>query len=347
MTRIPPRIHLPFREWPDIDQSAWANLFRDGDILDGRGAASHWAPATRKTNQKHYSRWLGWLEQSCALDIDTQPAARATPERIEAYARSLIEPVAPRTVASALIGLKCVLKTMRPDLNWRWLMDLTNRLDSWALPSRDRSDRMLPAKLIFQGVLEEFERLSATSLELRRDQLKFRDTLIIGLLTACPVRMRNLVSIRINKHLQKVDTDWWLSFQAEETKTYQAVSYVIPTLLVPWLELYLTKVRPSFRMAPGSMAIWPGCKGNPLAPESIYMRVMITTERLFGVAIDPHSFRSIAATFLAEQSPKDALHARPLLGHRYPATTERYYIKANQIAASRKVTEALQRIRDK
>jgi hypothetical protein len=42
------------------------------------------------------------------------------------------------------------------------------------------------------------------------------------------------------------------------------------------------------------------------------------TERLFGTAITPHSFRSIAATASAEAFPEDALHARPLLGHRRP-----------------------------
>ena len=60
----------------------------------------------------------------------------------------------------------------------------------------------------------------------------------------------------------------------------------------------------------------------------------------------PHAFRSIAATFLAEASPEDALYARPLLGHRQSQTTERYYIRASQIDAARTVTAALRQIRD-
>ena len=54
-------IHLPFDQWPASDRAAWQELFREGNPLDGCGAACDWAEATRRTNLKHYSRWLGWL----------------------------------------------------------------------------------------------------------------------------------------------------------------------------------------------------------------------------------------------------------------------------------------------
>jgi len=85
---------------------------------------------------------------------------------------------------------------------------------------------------------------------------------------------------------------------------------------------------------------------EPMAKETIYMRVIKRTRELFGVGLNPHAFRSIAATFLAESSPEDALYARPLLGHRQQQTTERYYIRASQIDAARIVSTALRGIRD-
>jgi integrase/recombinase XerD len=87
-------------------------------------------------------------------------------------------------------------------------------------------------------------------------------------------------------------------------------------------------------------------RGNPLAYESIYARVIKETQRLFGVDINPHTFRTIVATWLAEQSARDALFARPLLGHRSPATTERHYIRASKIEASRRVSDAIIELRD-
>jgi len=47
-------VELPLTAWPEADQIAWADLFRKGDILEGQGAAVHWAEATRQTNRKHY-----------------------------------------------------------------------------------------------------------------------------------------------------------------------------------------------------------------------------------------------------------------------------------------------------
>ena len=86
--------------------------------------------------------------------------------------------------------------------------------------------------------------------------------------------------------------------------------------------------------------------GRPLAPETLYMRITLVTERLFGVAINPHAFRSIAATALTGRSAEDELHARPLLGHIRSQTTETHYVHASPIKAGRRVAETLRLIRD-
>jgi integrase len=338
-------IHLPFAEWPDEDRAAWEALFREGDILDGRGAACHWSPGTRRTNLQHYARWLGWLSGTGTLEPDTAPGERVTRERVEAYARSILKRCAPRTAASALTGLKCVIQRMDLESDWRWLKDITNRLDSWAQPSVDRRAEILPPAELFHGALRELERLAALQPFTRTDEIAFRDVLIVALLVSCPIRMRNLVQIEIGVHLRRVGDGWELHFADHETKTRQPLRYIIAPALVPWIDLYLEKVRPSFRIAPGCRRLWPGSKARPLAYETLYARVLQTTEHLFGIAIPPHSFRSIAATALAEASMEDALHARALLGHRLPATTERYYVKATQLEASRRVNAALEAAR--
>ena len=340
------RIELPLAAWPAADRDTWEDLFRTGDLLDGQGAAVHWAEATRRTNRKHYARWLGWLTANGLLDVNLAPWERVTPARVDAYARSLIDRLAPRTAASALIGLKCVVQRIRPDHDWRWLKDLTNRLDRWAMPSRDRRERALPASDIFTRFLAELERRAGGPLEKRRDQLVFRDTLIVAILATCPVRLRNLAMMEIGKHLYQVGSEWHLHFEINETKTGQPVHLVIPAELAPFLALFLEKVRPTFPGAAGGAHVWPACKGKPMAKETIYMRVMKRTYELFGMGLNPHAFRSIAATFLAESSPGDALYARPLLGHRQSQTTERYYIRASQIDAARTVSTALRQIRD-
>ena len=72
------------------------------------------------------------------------------------------------------------------------------------MPTRTR--KILAAKLVFEGALAELERLAGVTPMSRRDQIRYRDALIVALLTCCPVRMRNLTQIEVGKHLRQVGT---------------------------------------------------------------------------------------------------------------------------------------------
>jgi integrase len=345
------RIELPFATWPASDRAAWEALFRKGNRLDGRGAAVHWSAATRKTNAKHYARWLGWLATNGLLEGDLTPWERASPACVEAYARSLIERVAagtmaPCTVASALIGLKRVLTLMHAQADWRWLKDLTNRLKRWAEPARENPARDLDAGAMLTRLLAELEACARGPLGKRREQLMFRDTLIVTLILVCPIRLRNLAMMQADRHLYRVGPEWHLRFDGSETKNGQPIHLVIPAELDPFLASFLERIRPAFTGTADSAHVWPACKGRPMARETLYDRVRMRSRDLFGVALSPHAFRGLAATALAESSPEDALYARPLLGHGQPETTERHYIRASQLKAARAISTALRQIRN-
>lgn len=340
-----PRKHLARRDWPEIDRQAWAALFIEGDLFDDRGPACHWAPATRKSNAAHYGRWLTWLSATGQLEPDLPPAARLTEERVAAYGRHLMAGVAPRTVASSLIGLKCVVQRMAPDRDWRWLKDLTNRLDSWAPQSATSGARILPAGEVLQRVLDELEPSLSKTCPSPEQALRYRNVFMIGLLTVWPIRLRNFTALQLGKHVLRTGTDWRLEIPGAETKTGQPIRLVLPERLRPCLEHYLDHVRPALPAPCDPVALWSGAHGKPLAPNTIYQAIMRETQQLLGIAINPHSFRSIAATTLAESSAEDALHARPLLGHRLHGTTEAHYVRARQREASRKVSAVLSEIR--
>jgi integrase len=112
-----------------------------------------------------------------------------------------------------------------------------------------------------------------------------------------------------------------------------------------FLPLGLISSNQRHRRDHASIRLWLGFEGEPLAAHSIYCRITRVTDHLLGVKINPHSFRACAATSLADRSPADARLAAPLLGHRYFATTERHYIRARQLEASRKVHATLAEIR--
>lgn len=342
--------HLPFAEWPADDQAAWDALFVAGDILDGEGPARHWAPATRHTNLYHYAQWLGWLQTNgllLALAPGQCPWQRATLETVTAYGKSLLAGRSPSTVASSVIGLKCVLIRMAPDHDWQWLRDLTNRLKTW---TRRTTPRPTPIPLSLPAVVEtclgRLEDLRGKSCLGPSEPTAYRNTLIIALLAACPIRLRNLAMIEVGKHLIGSNVQWWLDFDAHETKTREPLRYPLPADLAPHLVWYITHIRPQYRGADETARLWMGRKKAPMSHEAIYGAVTSTSKSLLGTRLSPHEFRSLAATFLSEASASDSLHARALLGHRNPSTTHDHYIRASSVEASRKIASALRRVRD-
>ena len=81
-------------------------------------------------------------------------------------------------------------------------------------------------------------------------------------------------------------------------------------------------------------------------PHSVYQRITRLTRRLFGTPINPHLLRDCAASSLAAVSADMARAAAPLLGHRQFSTTERFYIQADNLAASRRIGVILDKLKD-
>ena len=72
-----------------------------------------------------------------------------------------------------------------------------------------------------------------------------------------------------------------------------------------------------------------------MSRNGIYDRITKLTLKSLGHTIHPHLFRDCAATSLAIEDPRHVRIAASLLGHRRFKTTERYYIQARNIEASR------------
>jgi hypothetical protein len=339
------RLCLPLEDWPAPDRAAWATLFTPRDVFADAAPARRWAAATRANHLHHYGCWLRWLATGVGLEPDAAPGARATPEAVRGFAKHLQDRVSPVSAAAGIVCLKVVLKAMHPEMDWRWLMDLANRLKGWAEPSRDRSDAIRPIEEIHWASARELDRLAATPIVSVSDRVACRDMLIVLVLSAAPVRRRNLASIEIGRHLIQAGGRSWLRFPEAETKTHGRLSFALPHHVEPYLAFYLDQVRPIFGPAPDCRRLWVGAGGLPVTPETVRFRILRATTRLFGAPINPHSFRACAATSFALRSPAMARQAAALLGHRRFATTEKHYVKANQLEASRGVNAVLAELR--
>jgi integrase/recombinase XerD len=155
----------------------------------------------------------------------------------------------------------------------------------------------------------------------------YRDGLMIALLAARPLRLRNLTSLILDHTLVRRGASWWIQVPAAETKTKVPIEVPWPELLTPHLETYLADHRPGIAALRGSQsdALWLSMYGLPMKDNAIYIRVVTRTSEGLGRPINPHLFRDCAVTSVAVDDPAHVDIARCLLGHRTGSTTERYY----------------------
>ena len=343
-----PRLVMRFEDWPDADRDAWAAATQGGNILDGQGLAVHWRPATRCTNLQHYGRWLGHLQNTNSLDRSVSPGARVTPGEITRYIDSLKMRLAPRTIVSALVGLKVMMKAIAPATSWRWLADICNALNRNSRPMKDKRSRMKPTDEIVERALAELDRLGAGKLDRRIARVAYRDNLMLALLALRPLRLKNFAALAIGSSLRPVAGNWLMDIPGDQTKNGHPLLFEVPGAVQPYLEQYLERIRPVFlaKASDARDALWLGFEGRPLTAPSVYRRFIFLTTKLFGASINPHLIRDCAATTLSTRSVDDALASASLLGHRSFKTTETHYIRTNQLEASRNVGDVLQKIRE-
>jgi integrase/recombinase XerD len=336
---------LKLKNWPNTDRTAWEKAIGKHRLLDRSGIASKWRPATQTTNIHHYGRWLAYRLHHEPRSAALLPGQRVDFATLEAYLSYLEAKLAPVTIASSVSGLACMMAALDPQKDWAWLRFIANGLSRRASPVRDKRPRLRPIKLLFDGAISELQTASL-SLTTRPGCLHFRNALMIGILSACPIRLRNFAALATDVNLRKQPTGWRVQFPASEVKNHQSIDLVIPDRLAPFLEIYLDIVVPALANST-CKTIWPNVYGHQMSEHALYMKVMEYTKNVFDVAINPHLFRDCAATSMSTFSIRMAHTAGDLLGHASFATTEKYYIHAQRLFSTRRVNSILSSTRSR
>ena len=324
--------------WPRADRAAWERAIASGDIFDGQGPAAHWAEGTKRTRILGYGRWIGFFLETDPGALSLPPVERVTPTRVRDYIQHLDAQVSHSGVFNYVAPLLAVIRVMAPG-DWDWLKSVVRRLSRDARP-RPKHHRMVnPVLLHDLGIhlMDDAARQPPT----HDAAIQYRDGLIVLLLIARPkLRRRNLTQMTIGEHLLRSGDHYWLVFAPEETKTRQPIEERLPAELTPYIDAYLEVFRSMFPRAELHDGVWASCKGRRMCGEALYDRICKRTAAEFGASVNPHLFRDCAATAIVDENPDNAWAAGELLGHRDPRTTERHYIRANSLKASR----ALQRV---
>jgi integrase len=324
-------------DWPVTDQELWRKALEAGDILSPVGAGAKWAEGTRKTVIKSYGRWLAWFATKDYLSVAASPAKRTTPEAVAAYIGHLRDgKAASTTVWSYIHGLAMALMVMEPEEDIEWLWEIERRLGRIKTPVRRKAERIVPIAELYRLGFELMDKAaSATDQEPLAGARLFRNGLMIAILAARPIRIRNLRSMEIGKNLFKSNGRYYLRYQANETKTHKALEFDVPQNLSTRIDIYLShyrpmlfarrRVSPSEEQSPIRNAMWISRFGTAMSDQSIYTAVSDSTRKQFERHVNPHLFRDCAATTIALEDADHVHITTSILGHACLSTSERYY----------------------
>lgn len=343
--------HLPFDLWPTPDRQAWQQAMRPSGVFDDTGPAAHWRASTRAQVQRQYGYWLTYCQQAgILLEPGDTIVDRVTAANLHAFIEHLSSTISINTTALYVANLLCAVRAMAPNQDWTWLQTLAQRLERQVKgPVIDKRPCLRDAGVLVdlgfaltdEASVPLADAADLTGKALIRARSQYRDGLLIALLALRPLRKGTLAQIRIDHELLAIGGEWHLVFNGDQTKTGQPLEYVLPGLLTSRLETYLAHVRPLFPNAKGHDALWASNAGGPMSASGITKRVRHWTLQRLGTAISPHRFRDCAASTLANRAPKQVRLAAALLGHTNLATTEQYYIQADNLEAGRQYQDVV------
>lgn len=329
--------HLPVYLWPDADRQAFAGAYEKGDIFDETaGCGVHLSNGTKTSIKMVYRRWLGFIATHHPSDLDIEPGKRLTRERIAQFIADLEPTYRSTSIVATIQQLHHVARLINPDGDWTWLKGIVRGLSVRAEPT-DRFDRLVPPWQTLDLGIELMETASTlTRTDHRARELRYRDGLIIALLSLWPIRRRSLAALSIDRHIMNDSDGFTLLLYRENTKSKREESWRVPCQLTEYLQHYLDDIRPNLLRHHHHCALWVSYRGGLLTDGQIYAMVRRHTKNRFGKTMCLHDFRRAAATFLAIEAPEKIGLVPGILHHTSPDVGDKHYNLARSTEASRR-----------
>lgn len=332
-------VPLPVDQWPELDRQLWARAQQPGLKLSQPGRASAWRPDSRRLAELGYADWLGWLAEAGLLEPDRRPAARVTEQMVIAFAERLRGRLAGVTVSIRLRGLHRALRAMEGCTTLRWIDGLTRFYERASPPARNKAARVVPSADLFALGLQLMETGLSPRCARVHGALQYRNGLLIAFLAAHPIRRRNLGELELGKTFFRQDTCYRFRFEGTSTKSHRAIEHRVMPELTEAFDRYLEAIRPMLLgrgKQPDRPMLWIGIGGEPLDAGTILRITSTLTSRHLGRAVSPHLFRDCAATSVAIEDADHIGMAHKVLAHTSQATTQKHYILASTLSASRR-----------
>jgi integrase len=174
----------------------------------------------------------------------------------------------------------------------------------------------------------------------RGEALRLQTASAIAILVAAPMRISNLVGLRLDRHVLRqggrgaAQPQVRLVISAEEVKNRRELDYPLPAWVVALLDLYLARARPLLQSRPGPW-LFPGAGDSHKQRHGLSKQIAAAAETMLGLRLTPHQFRHACGAIYLAANPGGHEVVRNLLGHRSIETTIRYYAGMEMAAALR------------
>jgi site-specific recombinase XerD len=219
-------------------------------------------------------------------------------------------------------------------------------------PKNEASVRQIMSPQQESDLLELPDAFMKAAHELRLDHPQEAKTLAmravaIEILTKIPLRLSNLLGLRLDRHLQRPDprsgpfTHIVIDI-LEETKNSRAIYMPISRKTAKMMQEWITHFRPLVGSS-DCVFLFPHNEGGnrPVTPQGLRESIKKAMAEHVGVVLTPHQFRHRAARVFLEMFPGHYEEVRQLLGHASIATTIRYYSGIESEASVRRYDEVV------
>jgi hypothetical protein len=322
-------------EFPTLSDSHKNNLRRvwwafHTSLLDGAKEIREMPPANRDY-EKGAKHFLAWLAPSCR----------------------------PRTRATRLRELKSALDRMfgrHFEFMAKWADELNASdppTEVW-VPNVSTEDLKRAGLAMMDDAWRRIVILQRYPEKKRIQKLqplaeRYRNGLIIFILSTLPLRLRNLSSLMNGFSLYWATNHFVIHVEADDTKTGKtSVVTDVPDEYSERIQRYLDLVRPLIWKAFDPKILWVSREHGPLTPTAFQRIVPSSTFEFEGVWINCHMFRHIRATEESGNSQVSGA-ARAALGHtaggvaarRYEDKKKKWALAAAAVAHEREPSETV------
>ncbi len=163
----------------------------------------------------------------------------------------------------------------------------------------------------------------------RTTALSAMHAVALSILLSCPMRMANLASLDLDRHLTSYRTGshtmYSIRIEGADVKNHEPIEIQLSGANSAILHRYITKFRNVVTEAQ-STALFP-TKGDglPRAPGNLSGELTALVYRETGLVINPHLFRHFAAKIYLDANPGHYETVRQLLRHKNVQTTINFY----------------------